>query len=295
MIAVLTGGNSSERTVALWSAETVVAALRSLKLDHQIIDCAEYNWQERISYIQPQLVILALHGKFGEDGQIQKILEKAGIPYTGSGPMACRLSWNKLEAKLAVQKLGFQTPKWSVDGSANQFPDPPVVVKPSQEGSSFGVTIVRNHDQLLPAIRSAKKFGPEVLVEELIGGTELSCGVIDLRGSVEALPVIEIVPKNEFFDFKAKYDGISCDEIVPARISDDMTKQIQSFSEEIFRQFGCRHYARIDWMLRDKTPYFLELNVLPGLTKNSLINKELLKAGISFESFIELLTKRALF
>lgn len=295
MIVVLTGGSSSERTVALWSAETVVAALDSLRLDHQVIDCAELNWQERISYIRPQLVILALHGQFGEDGQIQKILEKAGIPYTGSGPMACKLSWNKTEAKLAVQKLGIQTPKWSVDGSANQFPDLPVVVKPSQEGSSFGITIVRSHDQLLPAIRSAKKFGPEVLVEELIGGTELSCGVIDLRGSVEALPVIEIVPKNEFFDFKAKYDGISCDEIVPARISDDMTKQIQSNSEEIFRQFGCRHYARIDWMLRDETPYFLELNVLPGLTKNSLINKELLKAGISFENFIELLTKRTLF
>lgn len=295
MIVVLTGGNSSERTVALWSAETVVGALNSLKLDHQVIDCAEFDWQEKLRNIRPQLAILALHGQFGEDGQIQNILEKAGTPYTGSGPMACKLSWNKIEAKLAVQKLGIQTPKWSVDGSTNPFPDLPVVVKPTQEGSSFGVTIVRNHDQLLPAIRSAKKYGSEVLVEEFIGGTEVSCGVIDLRGLVEALPVIEIVPKNEFFDFSAKYDGKSCDEIVPARISDNITKQIQSYSEEIFRQFGCRHYARIDWMLRDETPYFLELNVLPGLTKNSLMNKELLEAGISFTSFIELLAKRALF
>jgi D-alanine-D-alanine ligase len=295
MIAVLTGGTSSERTVALWSAETVVVALKSLNINHVVIDCVEPDWLEQLRRSQPQLAILALHGQFGEDGQIQKILERKGIPYTGSGPMACRLSWNKVEAKQAVRQLGIPTPDWLIVGSPDQTPTLPAVVKPAEEGSSFGVTIVRNRNLLAPAIESARKFGPEVVIEEYISGTELTCGVIDLRGSVEALPLVEIVSKNEFFDFSAKYDGKSCDEIVPARISDDITKQIQLYSQEIFRKFGCRHYARIDWILRNKIPYFLELNVLPGLTKNSLINKELLASGIPFNKFVQLLTEKGLF
>ncbi len=294
MITVLTGGKSSERTVALWSAETVVVALKSLKINHTVIDCAKVDWLGTLKNAQPQLAILALHGQFGEDGQIQKILERENIAYTGSGPMACRLAWDKIEAKKLVQNMGLATPVWSVVGDSERPSNLPVVVKPAKEGSSFGVTIVKTAIKLVPAITAAKKFGVKVLIEEYIEGTELTCGVIDLRGKIETLPLVEIIPKNQFFDFAAKYDGKSCEEIVPARISNELTKKIQKQSTEIFRQFGCRHYARIDWILPDQIPYFLELNTLPGLTKNSLIVKELRSAGISMEKFVELLAHKAL-
>ena len=295
MIAVLTGGNSSERTVALWSAETVVSALKSLKLNHTVIDCIDLDWLDQLKKSQPQLAILALHGRFGEDGQIQKILDREKIPYSGSGPMACRLAWNKIEAKRVVKGLDIPTPSWSMAGSKDPCPKLPVVVKPAEEGSSFGVTIVKSQNQIEPAINLAKKYGSEVLIEEFVDGTELTCGVIDLRGSVEPLPLVEIVSKNEFFDFAAKYDGKSSDEIVPARISQATADLIGRYSLLIFRAFGCRHYARVDWILRDQTPYFLELNTLPGLTKNSLIIKELQSSGISTEKFIQLLAEKTLF
>lgn len=295
MIAVLTGGNSSERTVALWSAETVIAALKLLKLNHVVIDCAKRDWLDQLKNCQPQLAFVALHGQFGEDGQIQKVLERAKIPYTGSGPMACRLAWDKIAAKEIVRKFGIAAPQQFIANSKLNFP---IVIKPNKQGSSYGVSIVNRQDELEAAIKLARQYDQDqnFLIEERIKGTELTCGVIDIVGEITALPLVEIVTNSGFFDYQSKYTGESgCEEIVPARVTSRVTEQIQSYSKDIFRHFSCRHYARIDWILRDQTPYFLELNILPGLTKNSLIIKELQSAGIPTKEFIRLLAEKALF
>ncbi|MCR4277939.1 MAG: D-alanine--D-alanine ligase [Candidatus Berkelbacteria bacterium] len=292
MLVILAGGPSAEREVSFWSAETIGVALKKLDKKFVVIDPAQKDWLALLKASKPILVLIALHGPFGEDGQLQKILEKEGIPFSGSDSRVSALAINKEKAKKMIGGLGIATPKNYRVRSRLPYP---VVVKPLTNGSSFGVTVVKDAATLSPALVEAKKFG-RLIIEQYIAGTELTCGVIDIFGSIQALPLVEIRPNRQFFDFAAKYDSESgCQEICPAPIDGKLTKEIQELSIKVYKILGCRQYARIDWIVRDGTPYFLEVNTLPGLTKNSLINKELLAAGISFENFIDPLIKKVLF
>lgn len=288
MITVLKGGTSSEREVSLWTAASVVKSLH--RLGHEVceVDAAEPTWLTQCH--GTEVVIIALHGPFGEDGTVQELLEKAGIRFTGSGSESARLTIDKVKTKEVAVSLDIPVPHSSIGSWDGDYP---AVVKPNREGSSFGVSIVQSARQLESAIETARKLDATVLVEEYLEGTEVTCGVISVFGKLQALPLVEIRPKTAFFDFKAKYDATQCDEICPAEISPELSSLIQQQTQQLFTTLGCRQYARADWIIKDGTPHFLEINSLPGMTKASLITKELAAAGIEFDDFIAALIETA--
>lgn len=292
MITILKGGTSAERQVSLWTAQSVAEALTNLALPFAEVDAADTDWLQQVISQKPEVVIIALHGPFGEDGQVQKLLEDQGIPYTGSSSTTSRLTIDKAKTKAVLsEKTSIATPKSAVfqKGQEVIWDDTyPVVVKPNGDGSSFGVTIVKNPTELQQAVEEAFTYGDAILVEQWVAGREFTCGVIDVGQGLQVLPIVEIVPKDTFFSFAAKYTASRCDEICPANLDGATTKQIQDLSVQAFTQLGCRHYARVDWILgEDGVPYFLEINTLPGMTTTSLIPKELAAAGIGYPDFLE--------
>ena len=237
------------------------------------------------------MAFLALHGGFGEDGGLQALLESKGLRYTGSTSQASKLCFDKRGAKALLRDYGLASGlEISREGLTSQ--DLPVVVKPNQDGSSVGVSIVRSMDELEAAFKAADKEGG-ILVEEFISGREFSCAVTELFGGVSALPIVEIKPKAAFFDYEAKYTEGMCEEICPAELDEKTTETILRQSELAFEKLGARQYGRIDWIVRDGVPYFLEMNTLPGMTPTSLINKELAAAGTPFDEFIAKLIETA--
>ncbi len=293
MIVILAGGTSAEREVSLSTAQSIARSLERQNTQFTQIDTRDEGWLEHVKTLKPRAAIIALHGPYGEDGTVQKILEDNGILYTGSVPKVAALAIDKIRTKEVVRK------KFQIAMAKNFTEEDivyPVVVKPNKQGSSYGVSIVRSNSELSPAIELAKKYDEDghFLIEEYIKGVELTCGVIDVFGEVTALPLVEIIPRGEFFDFKAKYDTESgCQEICPARIENNLAKEIQSKSVLLYKEFGIGQYCRIDWILRDGQIHFLEINTLPGMTPTSLINKELAAAGIKYDSFIKNLLETA--
>lgn len=239
--------------------------------------------------VQADVVFIALHGKNGEDGVIQGLLDYVGIPYTGCGVLASAIGMDKIMFKRLIDGLGIKTAKWWVYEKGKEYPVP-CVVKPSNNGSSVGVSIVKRKKDFARAIEMAKKYDDRIIVEEYIKGIEVSCGVL----GDEALPVIEIVSKNEFFDYEAKYINDMCEEICPARISEKLTKKIQNLSLKIFRMIGGSGFGRVDMIIRDGVPYVLEINTIPGLTPNSLLPKEANAAGYSFAKMLDKMVELAL-
>lgn len=286
MLVILAGGPSAEREVSFATAKTIQDSLQRQGVKFVVIDPAKPTWLEELVAAKPEKVVLALHGTFGEDGKVQHILQENNLPHTGSGATVSALAFDKLRTKDLVASLGVAVPKTL---SANDSLNFPVVVKPNKQGSSYGVSIVSKASELSVALELAQKYDEDskFIIEELIPGTELTCGVIDVFGSLQALPLVEIVPKASFFDYQAKYSNESgCEEICPARIEAKLTEEIQEKSVSIYKKMGARSYGRLDWILRDGQPYFLEINTLPGMTPTSLINKELSAAGINFDDFI---------
>ncbi len=290
-LGVLMGGCSSERDISLKSGKAVLAALESAGCDAVAIDLNTVNESEillQLSQSKIDIAFLVLHGKFGEDGGIQSLLEKAGISYTGSGPEASRLAMDKIATQKFLKNHGLSVPDFFVlekkdQGHAEQlfenFGGCPVVVKPSAEGSSMGVTIVLEAKDFLPAVQAAFEFGPQILVERYIAGKELTSGVLGGR----ALSLVEIRPKSKFFDFTAKYQKGMSDYIVPAEISPEQTRCIQDMSQRIFTLLGCRDMARSDFILDDQGHvYFLEVNTIPGFTATSLLPMAAQDKGLSF-------------
>lgn len=288
MLVLLTGGGGPERDVSFMTAKTIAQSLRQLRRSFAMVDVGKDDWQQVVLSHAPEVAILAIHGHFGEGGQLQSWLEEKEIPFTGSSSIAARQAFDKRSTKARVAALGIATPKeFTVDTVVL-----PVVVKPNHEGSSIGVSIVRTPEELPGALETA---GEDPLIEEYIEDTELTCAVTDVFGKAQALPLVEIVPaeRHTFFDYEAKYVAGEATEFCPARISDELTTQIQEQSLAIFEHLELRQYCRIDWMLRGKTPYFLEVNTIPGMTPTSLINKELAAANISFDDFIAALIQTA--
>jgi D-alanine-D-alanine ligase len=253
------------------------------------------------------VAFIALHGPWGEDGKLQGMLDLLGIPYVGSGVLASALAMDKAMAKGALTVAGLEVPAGFVVRAADNTHDPaeiarraqeigyPLVVKPIQQGSSFGVSMVDRPDQLQAAVVEALRYDDRVLVEERLVGTELTVGVIGEDDALVALPVIEIVTKREFFDYKAKYDPELTDEVCPARVSDEVARRAQDLAVRAHRALGCRDLSRTDMILTvDGRMPVLEVNTIPGMTANSLLPKAARVSGLPFDQLLERLVGWAL-
>jgi D-alanine-D-alanine ligase len=282
-IAVLMGGFSSEREVSLNSGRKVVEALRSQKCRVSDVDVRDLEFSIPAD---TDVAFIALHGTGGEDGVIQSILEKKGLPFTGSDSETSRLAFDKVAAKEVFRQKGLSTPadvvihrnQWK--GSLEEFSiSCPCVVKPSCEGSSIGVFIVKEKEELASAIDGAFKKGDTLLIEDFIEGREFTVGILGEK----PLPVIEIRPKNGWFDYKNKYTAGATEEIVPAPISEKLAIRLQNDALAAHRVLGCRDLSRSDFRMDAKENiYLLEVNTIPGMTETSLLPQAAAAAGINF-------------
>ena len=284
-IGVLMGGVSDEKLVSISTGNEVLKALVKLGYLTKKILINE-NYKKYINEFKDcDLIFNALHGGEGEDGKIQQWMDNNNIKYTGSGPKSSELCMNKARSKEFAELMSIRTPKWQLIKNIKERIKPqfPVVIKPNTQGSTFGLTIVKNELQLPVAIKEAFKFGDEIIVEEYIRGREVT---IPILGD-EVYPIIEIVPSNELYDFQCKYTPGMTEYICPAKLENKLILLINKQTELLFGEFGCNVYARVDYIIgEDGHPYFLEVNTLPGLTKTSLMPKSLGSNGINFESLI---------
>ncbi len=248
------------------------------------------------------VAFIALHGPYGEDGTLQGMLELIGIPYVGSGVLASALAMDKAMAKKVLLAEGIPVPRGVVverDEPAESSlrlagPFVPAFVKPSRQGSSLGMSLVADPEQLPPALAEAFRHDSRVLVEEQLHGRELTVGVIGNR-RLTPLPVVEIVPRREFFDYRAKYDPELCREICPADLAPELTLAVQELALRVHRALDCRGLSRVDMILtEDRGPIVLELNTLPGMTINSLLPRAAQAAGIPFGELLDRLVRLAL-
>ncbi len=280
------GGNSSERDVSI---HTGVGIVRALEESHDVegILIGDDFENSLVNLNSTELIFIALHGGFGEDGQVQRYLQKQGVKYTGSGPEASNMAMDKNATKeLAVQN-GVPTPTWQmVQNDCIKIPDilsVPCVVKPNTEGSTFGLTIVREESEFAEAIKLAGKYSNDIMIEEYIPGRELTVGILGEK----ALPIVEIIPHAGLFDYESKYTVGKSKYICPAKIVKELTDKIQYDALKIYNALGCRHYGRVDFRLDNDRHHLLEANTLPGMTSTSLLPKAAQAAGISYNQLIE--------
>ena len=299
-VGVLMGGKSAEREVSLASGRRVLSAMSPARYEAIPLDVPPYG-----TWTPPpglDLAFIAMHGPFGEDGSIQGLLEFAGVPYTGSGVLASALAMDKRRSRQLFGFNGIPTPAYvSVDrrefagrestlvGEVRQALGFPCVVKPNAQGSSIGVSIVRDEERLGPAIDAAFGLDDVILIEEYLTGTELTCAILDDPGvgGPAALPLVEIVTKREFFDYEAKYTPGASDEICPARLAPPAVWRAQAAALRAYRVLGCVDFARVDLFVRETDVAVLEVNTIPGLTEGSLFPKAAAAAGIEFSTVID--------
>ncbi len=291
-IAVMLGGPSAEREVSLRSGAAVAKALRSL--GHEVFEIDPQD----AKFVLPEkmdVVFLALHGTYGEDGAVQAELEKLGVPYTGCGVSASRIAFDKILTKEKCLAVGVPTAKFlTVKSAQTALPKElalPLVVKPARQGSSVGLQFVERAEEWKNALTESLKFDSEVLVEEKIIGRETTVGILD----GQALPVVEVRPKLGGYDYKNKYTCGATDYFCPAEFDAGTTKKIQAAALGAFQAVGGRDYARVDVMVgADGSPVVLEVNTLPGMTETSLLPKAAAAAGIGFAELCERMVLLAL-
>lgn len=298
-IAVLYGGVSKEREVSISSSNGIIAALKDNGHDVIGIDFHPERLEE-VLQLQVDLVFIGLHGKHGEDGAVQGLLDMLEIPYVGSGVLASSLAMDKTKAKEMFMQAGIPVAKGKryritnqsdlailADDITAQF-SVPFVIKPNREGSTLGLTIVQEVEQVPEALENARKSDEYVLVEQFIAGKELTVPVMGKWQGEEALPIIEIIPKNELYDYESKYALGGSEHIIPAQIDEVTTERIKDFSVLAHQVLGCEVYSRADFLLTDDgTPYLLEVNTLPGMTPTSLFPDSAKQVGLSYEDMIE--------
>lgn len=287
-IGILMGGPSTEREVSLKSGKAVLEALKEIHPDVRGIDIVSDSVEENTGIIRESGIncaFLALHGRFGEDGQIQQILDNLGMPYTGSGALASRLAMDKLASRKIFQVYGLTVPKYKkVDKfSYNRNSDVrdkfPLAVKPSSGGSSIGLSIVDRKEDFRRAMEEAFSVDDHVLIEEYVEGRELTVGILD----EQALPVVEIIPKKRFFDYEAKYHAGFSEYVVPAELDESVSRKVRLCALSAHKLLGCSGCSRVDIILRkDNLPFVLEVNTIPGLTSTSLLPKAARSVGIEF-------------
>lgn len=316
-VGVLMGGISCERDISLKSGNAVFRALGNKGIDVVPVELARSSTMngyrktvmEKIRSSKIDVAFIALHGEFGEDGKVQEILEDMNIPYTGSRVNASRLGMDKISSKDIFESKNIPVPRYIVivrDRISNRrvrdsvsdnigldsrqdfhvyFKElgMPLVVKPCNEGSSIGLSIVDSEPALFTAINNACKYSDSVIVEEYIRGREVTVGILEDK----ALPVVEIIPKKRFFDFEAKYEKGLTEYKVPADISKKTYDACQEIALSAHKALGASFFSRVDMMLtEDDSPLVLEINTIPGLTEASLLPKAALAAGINFEELV---------
>ncbi len=310
-VAVLAGGQSLERQVSLRSGARVRDALERLGHDVIAIDVGP-DLVARLGDERPDVAFIAMHGRDGEDGTVQEILELVGVPYTASGPSACMRCMDKVLAKHALRDAGLPTPDFYAFsqtafeslGAAQALPaieerlDFPVVVKPAAQGSALGIRFAPTAAEVPAAIVAAFSYDTKVLLERHVTGRELAVSVLDgLGGGPEALPVVEAIPRGgDHYDFEARYEIGRTDFVCPAALDGETTARVQALALDAYRVLGCYGFARVDLMLDAATgePTVLEANAIPGLTETSLLPQAAEAAGISFADFVERMLDLAL-
>jgi D-alanine-D-alanine ligase len=290
-VAVLLGGKSDEREVSLKSGTAVLAALLRQGVDAKAFDPAEQELSELKGFSR---AFNALHGRYGEDGTIQGALELMNIPYTGSGVMASSVGMDKWRTKLLWKVLNIATPDFEVVNAQSDFSaiekklGLPLFVKPANEGSSIGITKVKEKDGLEAAWILACRADPLVIAEKFVGGGEYTVGILeDAATGLSALPIIRIVPKNEFYDYEAKYLRNDTEYLCPCGLSAEKETQIQAEALQAFIAVGCKGWGRVDFLMDEAgNHFFLEVNTSPGMTDHSLVPMAAKAAGVSFDELV---------
>ena len=335
-IAVISGGLSNERKVSIKTGQQVFNNLSEEHYDKFLVEMTQDGiWllsednlklgensakAKALTIMHPDqgiakndlknfdVVFLALHGRFGEDGKIQSILDILGIPYTGSGVLASALGMNKAKTAEFLRGTGMKTPKFlflsdrnnidlkAIDKMVKENINYPCVVKPNESGSSIGINIVKSFYDLEKAVNKAYKEDAQVLIEEFINGREITCGVLGNSNQTElsALPPVEVITDSIFFDYDAKYFSDKTQEICPANISTEQMEKVQGMAKRAHKALGCDGLTRSDFILKNNEFYFLEINTLPGLTEQSLCPKEAMAAGMTFAEFLDMQVKLAI-
>lgn len=326
-IILLVGGSSTERIISKRSSKSIYDALLKLCFDVTLIDPAygknqpdsnekffaeedfytvsEKNYIDAFNlevFNQCNLVFIGLHGKWGEDGTVQALLDMKGIKYTGSKMLSSAVTMDKILSKILFDKFNIPTPKWIA--ISNQYIDKekikiqiaekisyPLVVKPNDQGSTLGLSIVQEENQLEEALTLASKYSNKILIEEFIDGRELTVGIVGQT----VYPVLEIIPSHKIYDYECKYTSGMSQYIVPAKIDNEISEQIKKVSMEAFKALECEGYARLDYRLaNDNKFYLLEINTLPGMTSLSLLPKMAKSVNVSFEELINQIVKISL-
>jgi D-alanine-D-alanine ligase len=325
-IAVILGGTSPERAVSKQSGKSIYEAVKKLgykvklidpayginqptKIEDYFSDCdcgilSNSNYIDSINsslFDDVDLALIALHGKWGEDGTIQSLFELKGIKYTGSRVLGSSLSMDKARSKVMFTHFGVSTPKWveaKKDVSNEEIKKLisenfgyPCIIKPNDQGSTIGLTKCNDEREIEKALNLAFQFSQDVLIEEFIDGREITVGIIKDK----TLPLLEIIPKHELYDYECKYtDGMS-EYIVPADIDESVEIELRRQAKLAYNSLGCKDYGRVDFRLtKEGFPYCFEINTLPGMTSHSLVPKMAKAAGIEFDKLVDMIIKSAL-
>jgi D-alanine-D-alanine ligase len=305
-VAVLKGGGSLERQVSLRSGARVEDALQRLGREVVAIDVG-HDLVARLRAEAPDVAFVAMHGRDGEDGTVQELLEILGIAYTASGVSACMRCADKVLSKHAMSDAGIRTPDFysftetafkelgaaEALGAIEERLEFPIVVKPADQGSALGVKFARSPADVPPALVAAFSYSHKVLLERHVHGRDLAVSIL----GDEPLPIVEAVPREEdFYDFSARYTIGRTSFVCPAQLGDALTDAAQSLALDVFRQLGCRGFARVDLMLEEGTDelFVLEVNAIPGLTETSLLPQAADAAGIGFDELIGRIVEMAL-
>lgn len=303
VVAVVMGGPSAEREVSLNTGAAIANALRECGYTNVVeIDLDPRNFGKQLAESKAEVVFNAVHGLYGEDGRLQTLLEIREMPYTGSGMIASVSCMDKVITKRMLRDAGISTPaclivnkkESGIKEKIMQRFSLPVVIKPASQGSSIGVEIVKEENQLDEALANAFKYSRDILVEEFIGGKELTVSMMQKDGEVVALPVIHIAPHSGMYDYHSKYTKGATEYICPADLDEETTKKAQEISKKAYEVLGCSGVARADVMLDEEgNGYVLEINTVPGMTATSLVPKAAAAAGISFPKLCNIILQSA--
>jgi D-alanine-D-alanine ligase len=306
-IAVLAGGRTPERDVSLRSGHRVLGALIELGHEAFVLDPADAPLVEALRERTPELCYLALHGKEGEDGTVQRLLDLLAIPYTGTRAFDCEVAFDKVLAKDALTRAGVRTPGWvaiegwalrdlgagAALGVAIERVGLPCVVKPSRSGSALGVSFVEREGDLPAAVMAALSFSGAAIVERTVRGTEVALGLIGIEG--QALPAVEIVPKEGVYDYAARYTAGATDYFSPARVRDEVAAACAAVASSAWKALGLRDVTRVDMIVDgDGLPWVLEVNVSPGMTETSLLPMGAHAAGMSLADLCDRIVRSAM-
>jgi D-alanine-D-alanine ligase len=289
-VGVLFGGRSAERDVSIMSGTGVLAALKSKGVDAHAFDPAERSIAE-LAAEKFDRVFIALHGRFGEDGSLQGALEQLGIPYTGSGVMACAIGMDKIYTKMIWLMKGLPTPNYASLTAETDLAKVvadlglPMIVKPPNEGSTIGITKIKTADQLEGAYKLAATFDDVVLAEQFVTGREFTVAVLGRGAKARALPIIEIVAPDGNYDYQNKYFTDDTKYFCPAVLDAATSAEMERLAVAAFRALECEGWGRVDFMLRasDNKPFLIEVNTSPGMTSHSLVPMAARATGMSYE------------